>query len=26
LKNPFSMWRATYKGDPGFQRYLGWCV
>jgi IS5 family transposase len=26
LKNPFSMWRATYKGDPGFQRYLGGCV
>jgi hypothetical protein len=26
LKNPFSMWRATYKGAPGFQRYAGWCV
>jgi IS5 family transposase len=26
LKNPFSMWRATYKGAPGFQRYVGWCV
>lgn len=26
LKNPFSMWRATYKGDHGFQRYVGWCV
>jgi len=26
LKNSFSMWRATYKGDPGFQRYVGWCV
>ena len=26
LKNPFSMRRATYKGEPGFQRYVGWCV
>jgi hypothetical protein len=26
LKNPFSMWRATYKGDPGFQGYVGGCV
>jgi IS5 family transposase len=26
LKNPFSMRRATYKGDPGFKRYVGWCV
>jgi transposase, IS5 family len=26
LKNPFSMKRATYKGDPGFKRYVGWCV
>jgi IS5 family transposase len=26
LKHPFSMWRATYKGDRGFQRYVGWCV
>jgi len=26
LKNPFSMKRATYKGDPGFQRYVGWSV
>ena len=26
LKHPFSMWRATYKGAPGFQRYVGWCV
>ncbi len=26
LKHPFSMWRATYKGEPGFQRYMGWCV
>src|SRR5437868_4887365 len=24
LKHPFSMWRATYKGEPGFQRYVGW--
>ena len=20
LKHPFSMWRATYKGEPGFER------
>jgi hypothetical protein len=20
------MLRATYKGAPGFQRYVGWCV
>ena len=26
LKHPFSMMRATYKGDTGFQRYVGWCV
>ena len=26
LKNPFSMRRATYKGDRGFKRYVGWCV
>jgi len=26
LKHPFSMVRATYKGDPGFQRYVGWSV
>ena len=26
LKHPFCMWRATYKGEPGFQRYVGWCV
>jgi len=22
----FSMLRASYKTDPGFQRYVGWCV
>ena len=26
LKNPYSMKRATYKGDSGFKRYVGWCV
>jgi IS5 family transposase len=26
LKHPFSMARAMYKGEPGFQRYVGWCV
>ena len=26
LKHPFSMRRATYKGERGFQRYVGWCV
>jgi len=26
LKHPFSMQRATYRGDIGFQRYVGWCV
>jgi IS5 family transposase len=26
LKHPYSMRRATYKGDHGFQRYVGWCV
>jgi IS5 family transposase len=26
LKHPFSMRRATYKGESGFQRYVGWCV
>jgi transposase, IS5 family len=26
LKHPFSMLRARYKGNSGFQRYVGWCV
>lgn len=26
LKHPFSMRRATYKGNQGFQRYVGWCI
>ena len=26
LKNPFSMWRAFYQGERGFQRYVGWSV
>jgi IS5 family transposase len=26
LKHPFSMVRATYKGEAGFQRYVAWCV
>src|SRR6266852_2225334 len=26
LKHPFSMARATYKGEHGFQRYVGWSV
>ena len=26
LKHPFSMARARYKGDGGFQRHVGWCV
>ena len=26
LKHPFSMARATYKGETGFQRYVGWSV
>jgi IS5 family transposase len=26
LKHPFSMRRATYKGEAGFQRHVGWCV
>jgi transposase, IS5 family len=26
LKHPFSMLRARYKGDSGFQRYVGWSV
>jgi IS5 family transposase len=26
LKHPFSMLRATYKGETGFQRYVGWSV
>ena len=26
LKHPFSMVRATYKGEHGFQRYVGWSV
>jgi IS5 family transposase len=25
-KHPFSMWRASYKGGLGFERYVGWCV
>jgi len=24
--NAESMVRATYKGEAGFQRYVGWCV
>ena len=20
------MWRATYKGESGFQRYVGWSI
>lgn len=26
LKHQFGMKRARYKGDAGFQRYVGWCV
>jgi transposase, IS5 family len=26
LKNPFSMKRATYKGEWGFKRFVGWCM
>jgi IS5 family transposase len=26
LKHPFSMLRASYKGERGFQRYVGWSV
>jgi IS5 family transposase len=26
LKHPFSMERALYKGEGGFQRYVGWSV
>lgn len=26
LKHRFSMLRATYKGERGFDRYVGWCV
>jgi IS5 family transposase len=26
LKHPFSMLRATYKGERGFERYVGWSV
>jgi len=26
LKRPFSMLRATYKGECGFERYVGWSV
>ena len=26
LKHRFAMNRATYKGDRGFKRYVGWCV
>jgi IS5 family transposase len=26
LKHPFSMLRAGYKGERGFQRYVGWSV
>ena len=26
LKHPFSMLRARYKGERGFQRYVGWSV
>lgn len=26
LKHPFSMARATYKGELGFKRYVGWSV
>jgi IS5 family transposase len=26
LKHPFSMARAGYQGEEGFERYVGWCV
>ena len=26
LKHRFGMLRATYKGEEGFERYVGWCV
>jgi len=26
LKHSFSMLRAGYKGERGFERYVGWCV
>jgi len=26
LKHRFGMLRATYKGDEGFKRHVGWCV
>jgi IS5 family transposase len=26
LKHRFGMRRATYKGEQGFDRYVGWCV
>jgi len=26
LKHQFGMKRARYKGDEGFQRYVGWCI
>lgn len=26
LKHSFSMLRASYKGERGFQRYVGWSV
>jgi len=26
LQHPFSMARARYKGDRGFQRYVGWSI
>jgi len=26
LKHPFSMWRATYQGELGFERYVGWSI
>lgn len=26
LKHQFGMKRAYYKGDAGFQRYVGWCI
>lgn len=26
LKHPFSMVRASYKGESGLKRYVGWCI
>jgi len=26
LKHQFGMKRACYKGDAGFERYVGWCI